>query len=413
MSPHLNHVLRELAEQAPAPSPDLAGRVITRARRRRRTRLIAAPAAAVGAVAVIVAGSVLTTGERAAPVPPAGPLITPPGEVLNPGPLPGPLPTKNVAPIRFAFLDYCGQKGGSKGTSSKGDCGQWRLVDRSGKQWRLADGIGAYSTSTGDYMNASAPLEISPDGRRIAYYQSGRERFVVRELTSGRITPLALPVPLAELRKNHSALSFSGDGRRLALTFGDPEIVRSVLADTTTGTVTALPKARVAGLSRDASTIVLAEGGFRATGLALAGPDGKVRSRVRLDPRVDLTGAGGANLLSPDGRTLFATDQRLKRILLVDTRTGKVTRTLPTRLGGGRVLSIRGWAGPSKVFTVADVSDRNGPPRPSRTAPGRQEVPATASRASVVDLNTGEFEVLGTFKVRAYTSAWMFGGYLP
>ncbi|MGI5171143.1 hypothetical protein ACQEU3_43000 [Spirillospora sp. CA-253888] len=412
MSPHLNHVLRELAEQAPAPRADLAGRVMARARRRRRVRLVAMPVAAVSAVAAVVAGSVLATGERTGSVPPAGPLLTRPGEILNPGPLPGPLPNRNVAPIRFAFLDQCGGKGGPNGAPPQGDCGQWRLVDRSGKQWRLADGIGSYSTSNGDYMNGSAPLEISPDGRRIAYYQSGRERFVVREVTSGRITPIALPMPLAKLRGTMNSLTFSGDGRRLALTSGDPEIVQNVLADTTTGAVTTLPNAPVAGLGRDASTIVLAEGGFRPTGLALAGPDGKVRSRVRLDPRVDLSAAGSANLLSPDGRTLFTTDRRINRILLVDTRTGKVTRTLPVRQSLGRVAGIRGWAGPSKVFTVEDVSDRNGPRRRG-AGQARQEVPVMATRASIVDLNTGEFEVLGTFKLRAYQVAEMFGGYVP
>ncbi|WP_067474189.1 hypothetical protein [Actinomadura hibisca] len=411
MSPQLNRVLRELAEQAPAPQADLAGRVITRARRRRRTRLIATPVAAAGAAAAVVAGVMLIPGERTESAPPASPLITRSGETLNAGRLPGPMPARNVAPIRFAFLDWCGQKGGPNVAPPKGDCGQWRLVDSSWKQWRLADGVGTYRTGTGNTMNGSAPLEISPDGRRVAYYQASRERFVVRELASGRVIPVALPMPLAELHKTYHFLVFSGDGLRLVLTSGEPGAEKSVLADTTTGAVTALPDAPVAGLGHDASTIVLAEGGYNPTGLALAGPDGKVRSRVRLDPRVDLSGAGGTNLLSPDGRTLFTTNKRHDRIMLLDARTGKVTRTLPARLSGGAVYGIRGWAGPSKVFTLKEVSGRNGPPG-SATAPARQQVPVTASRAVIVDLNTGKFESLGTFKLRTYRAAQMTGGYV-
>ncbi|MFI0450697.1 WD40 repeat domain-containing protein [Actinomadura sp. 6N118] len=404
MTSRLHHALSELAEQAPAPRTELTGHVITRARRRRRVRLIAMPAAAAGVAAAIVVGSVLTGGTTNS-APPAVTVTVPRNGVLNDGPLPGPLPAEKAEPIRYAFLDHCKQKGGLSYKPPVGDCGQWRLLDRSGKLWRVADGMGAYPTSTGDYMNSSAPLEISPDGRRIAYFKVKEQRYVVRDLSSGRITPVGRRMSLPELYRAPAAMAFSGDGRWLAVASGG----RSLLADTTTGAVSVLPAGSVVGLGQDAATVVLTETKGSRTTLVITGRDGRVRGRVPLDPRASLDMASGENWLSPDGRTLFASRSSHDGAVLVDVRTGKVIRTLRIRMpGGGTLGGITGWAGPSKVFTAHALPGWDEPAGPG---PAPRRHPFMRSRGLIIDLDTGKSRVLDTYKLRASQISNVYGGY--
>ncbi|MFG2005105.1 hypothetical protein ACGFNU_38770 [Spirillospora sp. NPDC048911] len=411
MTSRLHHALSDLAEQAPAPQTVLTSRVIARARRRRRVRLIAMPIAAAGAAAAVVTGSVLVGGTTDS-APPAVNVTVPRNGVLNDGALPGPLPKKMNDPVTYAFLDRCKQKDVPSGKGLTGDCAQWRLLGRSGRQWRLTEGVGSYPKSTGSYMNSNAPLTISPDGRRIAYYQAKDERFVVRELSSGRIVPIDRRVPMTELYRNPYTLVFSGDGRRLVAHTADDTVARkALLADTTTGAVSDLPSTSVVGVGvgQDSAAVVLTEKRGKQTNLVLTGPDGRVRNRVPLDPRVDLSMATGENRLSPDGRTLFANAHSEGEGMLVDVRTGKVTRTLSTRLPGGEALTgIVGWTGPSEVLTSTDPPGSPWKNPPGR--PGRQD-DITGIRGLIINLHTGGTKLFGDFKLRASQVAFQFGGY--
>ncbi|MBO2463895.1 WD40 repeat domain-containing protein [Actinomadura violacea] len=402
MSPRLNDALHELAEGAPREVN--ADRVLARARRRRRVRLIAVPSVAAAAAAAILLGATLIAGgtEPAKPIErPAPPIVTKPGKILNPpGVLPGPLPSGKVEPIVFGFLDHCRKQGLQETTRVSGDCAQWRLVGRSGKQWRLADGIGSMAVKPDDYMNGDAGMAISPDGLHLAYYRATDRRVVIRDLTTGRITPIGRTTA-PQMPTTSASLLFSNDGKRLAITSGEPGRRRTLLADVSTGALTALPDGDLIGFDQDASTIVLGNVWSRKEPLVFARPDGAVRARVSLDSKVNLRGASG-NLLSPDGRTLVTPSRGLDKAMLVDAHTGKVTSVRPVRGGVGDVLA---WAGPTKYFSVRSPSGHFEPR-------GTNEIPTREQRCAIVDLTTGMYAYRGpTFKIQAWQSTVAFGGF--
>lgn len=295
---------------------------MTRARRRRRVRLLTAPVVAVGAVAVVATGSLPGGG---GPGGDTGPTVAPSERVLNAGALPKPLPGHRVEPVKYAYLDWCGAQKGPHTDA----CTRWRVVGESGKQWLVADSLGSSSSIPG----GSAPLEISADGNLIAYYRPSDEHIVVRNLRTGHVTVVGRRLSLDYLKRNGFVLMFSGDGRRLAISFSSEGPVHALLADTTTGSVHELPGGWVIGLGKDASTVTLADDNGKRTTLILAGSDGRLLRRVPLDPNLHLTGTD--NTVASDGHTLLAlpgpektglSDARPEHTaVLVDVRTGKET----------------------------------------------------------------------------------------
>lgn len=411
----LHDALHDLADKAPL--VDLTGGVLVRARRRRRAQLFAVPAVA-ACVAAIVAVGVLAGGQPA-----VGPALTQlkdlPKDVLNTGALPGPLPSGRVEPVKFAYLDGCKRQAHLE--PGVGECGQWRLVGRSGKQWRLADALasppvvsdsGGSDTSSG----GQGPLEISDDGRRIAYYRPADEHFVVRDLLSGDVTVIAQRVPLSSLQDT-ATLIFSGNGQRLAISFATAEPGHALMADTDTGAVHELPGYWVVGLGNDASTVTLIEPKNGRMTLLLTGPDGILRDRVPLDPDVHLSGVG--NLVAPDGHTLLTlpgagkdhptpvpTPESLDTVKLVDVRTGKVVGTRRFRLPENSELAhIERWVGKSTIVIAVPSHDA-----PTRTV-GNLFI--MEDRRYLTDLSTGRNRVFGTIKLQAAQMMTRFGGFRP
>jgi hypothetical protein len=408
----LHDALNDLAEQAPL--VDLTGSVLARTRRRRQARLFAVPAVA-ACVAAIVAVGVLVGGGQPAVGPALVQLKDLPKDVLNTGAVPGPLPAGRVEPVKFAYLDGCKKQAHLE--PGTGECAQWRLVGRSGKQWRLADALAAppvVSDSGGsDTPRPQGPLEISDDGRRIAYYRPADEHFVVRDLLSGDVTVIAQRVPLASLQQ--AALIFSGNGQRLAISFAAAEPRHALLADTATGAVHELPGYRVVGLGNDASTVTLLEPKNGRMTLLLTGPDGTLRNQVPLDPDVHVTGVG--NLVAPDGHTLVTvpgagedqptpvqTPESLNTVKLVDVRTGKVVGTRSLRLPENSELAhIERWVGKSTIVIAVPSHDA-----PTRTV-GNLFI--MEDRRYLTELNTGRTRVFGTIKLQAAQMMTRFGGF--
>ncbi|GAA4630405.1 hypothetical protein GCM10023196_055640 [Actinoallomurus vinaceus] len=385
----LHEALHDLAEEAP--QTDLAGRVVTRARRRRRVRLLTAPVVAVGAATVVAAASLLGGPGRD-----TGPAVAPGERVLNAGALPKPLPGHQIEPVKYAYLDWCGTQRGAR----TGGCTQWRVVSRSGEQWLVADSLGSSPSTPG----GSAPLEISADGRLIAYYRPSDEHIVVRDLLSGRVTVVGRRVS----QRDAPALMFSGDGRRLAISFNTVGPVHALLADTATGEVHELPGGWVIGLGKDASTVTLAEDDGKRTTLVLAGPDGSLRRRVPLSPKLHFEALG--NALASDGHTLLALPGPEKKglsdptpldtVVLVDVRTGKEIGRRHFRLPEetSRLAYVVGWAGETKILLTA-----------SAIVPRRKEI--MSDRAYVADLNTGRTQTFGTISLWASETDTTFGDF--
>jgi hypothetical protein len=281
----------------------------------------------------------------------------------------------------------------------------------------VADGLGSYSVRTNTYMNGSAPLKISDDGRRVAYYRPADEHFVVRDLLSGHLTVIDRRVPLASLYRGGATLMLSGNGQRLAISFNTDAPVPALLADTTTGTVHTLPGSWVIGLGKDASTVTLAETKGTHTTLLLAGPDGTLRGRVQLSPDVQLLGQG--NLVAPDGHTLLTLPSShrdgsaidpatwLDTVTLVDVRTGKVVGThhfqLPKNIEQGG--DVAGWTDNSTI-----VVSSMWPALPERTEGG---LFLLGEQRYLVDLNTGRTRIFGTIKLQAAQGDTAFGALMP
>jgi hypothetical protein len=389
----LRDALHDLAEDAPR--TDLSARVTARARRRRRVRLLTIPAVVTGVAAVTVAGSLLgATRETAGRHPAASHRAE------------RPAPAAPREPVDYAYLDWCGTTG-LRGKPVSGPCAQWHMISVTGKQWRVTDGLGVFPGRAGTTMNGSAPLKISDQGTRIAYYRPSDEHFVVRDLLSGQTTVIDRRVPPSSLEKDGADLMFSLDGRRLAVTFTYPHPGDAFLADTRSGAVRSLPGKAVVGLGEDASTVVLTEEIKGATWLVLSGPDGKVRRRVPLAPDVHLEGT--RNLLAPDGHTLVALPgsdtegeglaKPMDTVDLVDARTGRTvaTRHITLPKKNAPLANLEGWVGASTILVTApwpDVSDGN-----------------SAQRGYLADLDTGRTRVFGTVDPHAPQTQTEFGAF--
>ncbi|MGH3380782.1 MAG: hypothetical protein ACRDP6_39220 [Actinoallomurus sp.] len=390
----LRDALHDLAENAPR--TDLTTRVTTRARHRRRVRLLTIPAVVTGVAAATIAGSLLgatpgTAGRHTA--------------ASHATKSPGLIPAGEPGPVQYAYLSWCGTAGlGGKPIS--GACAQWHLIGPGGKKVRVADGLGTFHGKAGTTMNGSAPLKINNMGTRIAYYRPADEHFVVRDLLSGHVTVVNRRVPLSYIEKAGAELMFSGDGRRLAISFSTDQPGHALLADTSSGAVQSLPGTWVTGLGKDASTVTLSETGKDGTTtLVLSGPDGRIRGRVPLDPNVNLEGPG--NLIAPDGHTLAALPgseasvdglaKPMNSVNLVDVRTGKTVATrrihLPKKIAD--VADLEAWVSGSTVLVTA--------PWP--------EAGSSGVRAYLADLNTGRTRVAGTLDPHSSQSETEFGGF--
>jgi hypothetical protein len=401
----LHDALHALAEEAPPTA--MAERIVQRARRRHRARVLAVSAVAAGTAAAVLVGSLTGRGaDRPAPV------DSGPKGVLNSGPVPGPLPSGAVEPVRYAYLESCGQ-----GRVRVPDpCLEWRVVGRSGKQWRVPDALRGIEADKGP-LPLSGPLVVSGDGRRIAYYRSADERFVVRDLSTGRVTTSSQRMSLADFKHTGATLVFSSDGSHLGISRTlYKNQGHAFLMDTSTGQVRELPAGDIVGLGKDASTVVLATTVGKRTYLTLARSDGsQVGQPHELDPGVTLEGEG--NLLSPDGHTLLTTPYkasgagddpavgargRLSNITLVDARTGRPTGTRSIRVPPGTDMDMQGvranWVGSSTILLAVYTGG---------------EPPDLGSDAYLVDLNTGRSRLAGSIKLHSYGGAMIFGGYAP
>jgi len=400
----LRDALHTLAEEAPPTA--MAERVVRRAHRRRRARLLAVSASAAVAAVVVVASVNLGGDDRSAPADGG------PRNVINSGPVPRPLPSGAVGPIKYAYTDSCQQ---GQVRIPDDPCRQWRVVDRSGKQWRVPDALRSAAPRKGGEP-VYGPLAVSGDGHRIAYYRPADESFVVRDLSTGTTTVASQRFPWTDFQRTQATLVFSTDGSRLGISrVLHPNEGHALLMDTASGQVRELPAGSIAGLGKDASTVVLTTSKGKRTYLTLARSDGsQIGQPKELDPGVVLEGTG--NQLAPNGRTLLTTPyrssgaaddpavgakSRLSTIALVDSRTGRVVSVDSIHLPPG--LATDGveaeWVGPSTIFLACSTEAS----RP----------PDLETRAYLVDLGTGRSRPAGSIKLHSYGGAMLFGGYAP
>ncbi|WP_066374447.1 sigma factor-like helix-turn-helix DNA-binding protein [Herbidospora mongoliensis] len=202
------------------------------ARRRRAVALSASSALGVTAVLTII------TAVLAGVLPGAGGQVATSAEAV--------LPASGVSPAAYASFDWCGEgpKEGKMPDLSGRDCLQWRVVTRSGDSYNMPEAMSVVpGEHEGPYMLVAAPVAITADGRKIAYYSVKDGRFAVRDLESGQVR-LAPPLfSTADIVKNGAEITLSPDGRFLAV--GDAtnpvDAQTDTLVDIETGETTVLP----------------------------------------------------------------------------------------------------------------------------------------------------------------------------
>ncbi|GII60949.1 hypothetical protein Skr01_10340 [Sphaerisporangium krabiense] len=330
----MNHTLREdlhaLAEQAP--TVDLAAQAVRGARRRRATRLAVA-AAAVTCLIALGGGSLLL---RVRPTPP---IVFVPPETKAPL-----LPAKGVGPVEQAFRPGC--LGGSCAGSP------WHIVTRQGDTYQLG-------------KEATGPLEVTADGRRIAYYSAKHRGIVVRDLASGKTWQAPLKQPAEDFAVEY-ALRLSPDGLRFVVSGWGGRREPNKLVDVERGTVTDLKRGWwPVSVSDGPGPVVLAKPYDMTSQVWVLG-----HAPITIQ---DFTYHYSG--LAPDGRTLARLGQTVDRnrrpmaqgdgsIVTFDaTQAGRESRTSISGLPEGlRPSRLGAWLNATEVTVLAVPDSPSGTP---------------------------------------------------
>ncbi|MER7498842.1 hypothetical protein AB0L05_07020 [Nonomuraea pusilla] len=291
-----------------------------------------------------------------------------------------PLPPSGVGPATYAYT--CGIAGTDE---PGGACGHWRLLTRDGGQWYLPEALGDYETDGND--GGTAPLAISPDGLRIAYYRAGDGRLVVRELATGVTTPMRYAFTWDIARKaDTTSLDFLGKGAWLLISNQPPDEEGKVLAEAATGETREVPDGvidvDVTGSRLTTETAADPGVRFQSTG----GPVHHVTVRQLHDPRAlggFIAQDGVAFTLAPMNVPACGNDVSPDKLVTVDLATGKtisvVAPKLPADVTHGWGI---GWLSPREVL-VGVVRER-----PHAT---------TVTDTFAVDIMTGDARQTGRF----------------
>ncbi|GGL18904.1 hypothetical protein Sme01_47720 [Sphaerisporangium melleum] len=348
----MNDTLREdlhaLAEQAP--TVDLAAQAVRGARRRRAGRL------AVVAVTCLLA---LSGTGLLLQLPPMAPtvLARPQAKAL-------PLPAKGVGAVEQAFRPGC--IGGSCTDRT------WHIVTRQGDTYRLG-------------KETTGPLEVTADGRRIAYYDVKRGGIVVRDLASGKTWQAPLKQPADDFSVEY-ALRLSPSGLRFIVSGWGGRREPNKLVDVERGTVTDLKRGWwPVSVSDGSGPVVLAKPYDMTSQVWVLGHD-----PITIG---DFTYSYSA--LAPDGRTLARLGQTVDRnrrpmvrqdgslVTFSAIQAGRESRTVISGLPEGLHPSRLGsWLNATEV-TVLAVPE----------SPG-----ATTPAVYAVDVRTGKARKLFTVR---------------
>ncbi|GLW10365.1 hypothetical protein Misp01_54930 [Microtetraspora sp. NBRC 13810] len=324
--------LQALAEEAHV--VDLATRAVRGARRRRATRL----AVAAAAVTCLIAGGGSVLLLKANPSPPV--VLTPP-ETKAP-----PLPAKGVAPVEQAYEPEC------RITVETCTERAWRIVTRDGRTYELGEDV-------------ARPLEVTADGRRIAYYSSRHRAIVVRDLASGRTWKSPLKQPAEDFSVEY-ALRLSPNGLRFIVSGWGGRRQPNKLVDLERGTVTDLRRGWwPVSVSDGSGPVVLVKPYDKSSRVWVLGQEPITIKDFTYD----------YSALAPDGRTLARVGttrdpdrepmiQKDGSIVVFDAvRAGRETRVPVSGLAEGwRPWRLGSWLNATEVTVLAGAESPNSPP---------------------------------------------------
>ncbi|MGW4956210.1 hypothetical protein ACWEPL_03175 [Nonomuraea sp. NPDC004186] len=373
---------------AQAPEVDLAERAVRGARRWK--------AATFGsALASLVAAALTATV-----------LITTPGGATMSGEIANVLPSSGVDPAAYAYYDFCGRQWDPrKNTKTFGkECAQWRLVTSTGGSFRMPEALSVYTEQSADnYMNTGGPLEISSDGKRVAYYSEKDQRFAVRDLADGRIWLTPQTVTRETMVKSGMVLVLSPDGRFLGLLGGSSSVV-----DMETGQVTEIPEGwHVRRIGNGGSPIVVSDDKDR---LGLF-DGGKVTPLGKSADQLSELSADGRTLAYLDGEEIkdHLVTRPVDTVVTLDVTTGKIlSRAKFTDVPKDvRSPRIGGWQSPTEVV----VSDMARDSYWRSKDKDKDSVPTLGEVTYAIDVNTGRIRKLAEYTYKAWAGDLTLPGF--
>ncbi|MEU6780193.1 hypothetical protein ABZ912_13410 [Nonomuraea angiospora] len=329
-------------------------------------------------------------------------MITAPGGATFSGQIADALPASGVDPAAYAYNDFCGLEWTPKKTRVfDTECAQWQLVTSTGGSFRIADALSVYTGQVPESaMNTIAPLTISSDGKRVAYYSDKDQKFAVRDLTDGRIRLTPQTVTREATAKNVTVPVLSPDGRFLGLAGR-----RSSVVDMEAGQVTEIPEGwSVRRIGNGGSPVVVTDGKDR---LGLF-DDGKVTPLNQTSKEVSELSADGRTLAYLDGQELKdnTVTHDFDAIVTLDVTTGKVLSRAPfTDIPAGfGYPRIGGWRSPTEVVLSDVLRDTSWG--------GKKDGMPTLGRATyTIDVNTGRIGKLDEYTYKARSGDLILPGF--
>ncbi|MFG6201732.1 YncE family protein [Nonomuraea sp. JJY05] len=262
--------------------------------------------------------------------------------VRSPDQRPGPASGETAA---YAYL--CDN---AKGEGPHEECAHWFVVTSGGKTWRLTDAV------------ERGYVDLTADGRYLAYQRAGDHRLVVRDLVGGTVRAVQEVMPGVDGDRLAYRPALLGKGRWLYVDYvpgwADVDQPASFVVDVSTGrTVWRLPKdSWLIGLDDDGSRLMFADDKSFSVMNASGTTTRPLPARLRA--------VEAAGILTPDGTGQAAqivsrnfpaggTDIRPARLVTIDTGTGKalhdIRLSLPLK-DRSSICGVSRWASSREVL---------------------------------------------------------------
>jgi DNA-binding beta-propeller fold protein YncE len=259
-------------------------------------------------------------------------------------PLTVPLTAPAQAAPHHDAVRYASIKGCDRGDDGRLPCGPWRLVMHSGEQRVLADAQTVALKADGKpYKYLPAPVAVSGDGTKVAYFAKNSHRLAVRTLGGGVTLLPAGAVP--RVPQYEVGLVLSDDGGRLAVTIGTGQVR---IFDTSDGArLGTLPRGEtLVDFSGDGGEVLTTvDADESVTDVVVRADTGELVSRAT-PPQ--LVSANMPLALAADGRTAAAFVAGKSQLVLYDVETDQVLGRVPVKLPKGDLNAID-WTGDRQV----------------------------------------------------------------
>lgn len=244
--------------------------------------------------------------------------------------------------IRYASVKGCTVKGGEQRP-----CGKWRLMMHSGEKGSLPDAETIAREANGkSSVTQVAPIAVSGDGQRVAYFTKSR-RLAVRTMGGG--VKVFAEDALPHVAQYGVTLKLSDNGGRLAAVFETGKAVKTRIFDTATGALLgSTPGGQtMLGFSADGGELLTeVSAGEGVTDLIAYSESGEQLFRAT-PPQI--VSSNSPQALSGDGRTTANVILGAKpQLILYDLQTDEVIAKRKLKLPAGDLLMID-WTGEQQV----------------------------------------------------------------